>query len=139
MKKVSVLLVVLAVMVVLVSCATKAPVEEATVAVAEPVAKAPVADICPFAGEYYFEFTTADSPDLQPGESFVVGEDWSLSGATEGSGLTGFAGTVNPDGTFHAEFTRLGGEMSGKINEDFTFTSHSVVRGRESDWTGYRL
>lgn len=139
MKKFSVLLIVLAVMVALVSCATKAPAEEAAPAVAEPVAEAPVANVCPFAGEYYFEFTSADATEPQPGEEFIVEEDWTIHGATEGSGLTGFEGTVQPDGSFHIEYTRLGGEGNGKINEDFTFTSHNSVRGRESDFSGYRL
>lgn len=141
MKKFTVLLIILAVMIALVSCATKAAEEEVVVAeVAEaPAAEAPAADVCPFAGEYYVEFTSQDSPDKEPGESFVIGEDWTVSGAMEGSGLTGFAGMILADGSFTAEFTRLGGTMTGKVEADFTLTAHSEVRGRVSDITGYRL
>ncbi len=139
MKKFSVLLIVLAVMIALVSCATKAP--EAEVAAAEPAAAEPVADanVCPFAGEYYVEFTSQDSEGAEPGESFIIGEDWTVSGAMEGSGMTGFQGVILADGTFTAEFTRLGGGMTGVVAEDFTLTAHSETRGRQSDITGYRL
>jgi len=141
MKKFTVLLIVLAVMAALVSCATKAPAEEAPVAAA-PAAEAPKAEasnVCPFAGEYYVEFTSQDSEGKEPGEEFVIGEDWTVSGAMEGSGMTGFAGTINPDGSFTAEFTRLGGGMTGQVDAEGNLTAHSETRGRQSDVTGYRL
>ena len=141
MKRFSVLLIVMAVLVALVSCATKAPAEEAPVAAA-PVAEAPKAEasnVCPFAGEYYVEFTSQDSEGKEPGESFEIGDDWSVNGAMEGSGLTGFQGTINADGSFTAEFTRLGGTMTGTVDAEGNLTAHSEVRGRQSDITGYRL
>ena len=141
MKKFTVLLIVLAVMAALVSCATKAPAEEAPVATA-PAAEAPKAEasnVCPFAGEYYVEFTSQDSEGKEPGEEFVIGEDWTVSGAMEGSGMTGFAGTIAADGSFTAEFTRLGGTMVGQVDAEGNLTAHSEVRGRQSDITGYRL
>lgn len=139
MKKFSVLLIVLAVMIALVSCATKAP--EAEVAAAEPVAAEPVADanVCPFAGEYYVEFTSQDSTDKEPGESFIVGEDWTVSGAMEGSGMTGFQGVIMADGTFTAEFTRLGGTLTGTIDAEGKLNATGETRGRTSTITGYRL
>ena len=139
MKKISIVLIVMIALVALVSCATKAAEEEVVVAAAEPVAEAPAADVCPWAGEYYFEFTSADSPDPVPGEEFVIEADWTLHGASEGSGMTGFVGKVNPDGSFEAEFTRLGGTLVGQLYPDFTFTAHAETRGRTSEQKGYRL
>lgn len=141
MKKFSVLLIILAVMIALVSCATKAAEEEVVVAEA-PAAEAPKAEasnVCPFAGEYYVEFTSQDSEGKEPGEEFIIGEDWTVSGAMEGSGMTGFQGVILADGTFTAEFTRLGGGMTGKVDAEFNLTAHSETRGRQSDITGYRL
>lgn len=141
MKKFTVLLIVLAVMAALVSCATKAPAEEAPVAAA-PVAEAPKAEasnVCPFAGEYYVEFTSQDATEPEPGEEFTIGEDWTVSGAMEGSGMTGFAGTIAADGSFTAEFTRLGGSMTGQVNPDGTLTATAETRGRTSTITGYKL
>ncbi len=137
MKKISVLLSVMIVMLALVSCATKAVAE--VPAVAEPVEEAPVANVCPFAGEYYVEFTSQDSTEAEAGEEFVIGEDWTVTGAMEGSGMTGFAGTIAEDGSFTAEFTRLGGSMVGQVNADGTVAATADVRGRKSTITGNKL
>ena len=139
MKKISIVLIVMIALVALVSCATKAAEEEVVVAAAEPVAEAPAANVCPFAGEYYVEFTSQDATEPAPGEEFVIGEDWTVTGAMEGSGMTGFAGTINADGSFTAEFTRLGGQMVGQVNADGTLTATAETRGRTSTITGYKL
>lgn len=137
MKKVSVSLVIMAVALVLVGCATKAVPEEAPAP--EVVAEVPVVNVCPFAGEYYVEFTSQDSETAEPGEEFIIGEDWSVSGAMEGSGMTGFAGTIAEDGSFTAEFTRLGGSLTGQVNPDGTLAATAETRGRASTISGYKL
>jgi len=141
MKKFSVLLIVLAVMLALVSCASTSSADAAAPVAAAPAAEEKAADsaTCPFAGEYYVEFTSVDASEPQVGESFVVGDDWSVSGAMESSGLSGFQGTVLADGSFVAEFVRLGGQMTGQIAADGTLTASSEARGRVSTVTGYRL
>ena len=133
MKKISVSLVVLAVALVLVGCATKAVSEEA------PATEVAVVNVCPFAGEYYVEFTSQDSETAEPGEEFIIGEDWSVSGAMEGSGMTGFAGAIAEDGSFTAEFTRLGGSLTGQVNPDGPLAATAETRGRASTISGYKL
>lgn len=137
MKKIAIVLSLIAVLLVFASCASTKSAEAPVIKeeVKEEV-KAP--EGCAYAGEYYVEFTSQDSPDPEPGEEFVVEADGTLHGAMEGSGLTGFEGTVNADGSFTAEYKRLGGTMSGTI-ADGKVTAEANVRGRVSQISGYIL
>ena len=123
MKKLSLILTVLVVLLALTSCVTKADAKEEN-------------SVCPYAGEYEFYYTSEDAPEPAKGEMFTVNEDWTFSGATEGSGYSNFNGTVAKDGSYSGEFPRLGGTISGTINADGSFSGHAEVRGRKSDLTG---
>lgn len=49
---------------------------------------------------------------------FTVDGDGTLSGAMEDSGWTVFLGAVGADGSFTAEFYKIGGTMTGTIGAD---------------------
>ncbi len=90
---------------------------------------------CPFAGEYDVLNVNGDGEEFYF-EEFIIEEDWSVHGAVEASGLTGFEGTVDGFGVISAEFKRLGGTMSGTVDLEGNVAGISEVRGRTSTFNG---
>lgn len=133
MKKFFVIALAIVVALVAVSCASTAKAEEPVAAA--PVAAEPAAEGCKFAGEYYVVVKNQDGEEFIM-EEFVVDADGRVHGATEGSGMTGFEGTVNEDGSFTVEYTRLGGTGKGQFDGNGNVTGESEVRGRTSTFTG---
>ncbi len=82
-----------------------------------------------FAGEYYVIADNEDGEEFVM-EEFIVDEDGTIHGATEGSGFTGFEGRVNEDGTFAFEYPRFGGSGEGSFDGKGNVVGTSVVRGR---------
>ena len=80
----------------------------------------------PYAGSYKVTQIVVSGTDGNSGDKgktgevmmFVVEDDRTLSGAFEESGWTPFLGIVEADGSFSAEFYKIGGKLSGKIAED---------------------
>lgn len=141
MKKLSFILIVL-VALLMISCATKAPVEAVEIKQAEAAPVAAVPAGCKYAGEYEVITYSQDDPEhKQPiyFEEFIVEADGTLHGATEGSGLTGFEGTVDANGVITATYTRLGGTMVGQFDGNGNVTGTSSIRGRVSDFSGHIL
>lgn len=113
---------------------TPAPTPDPTPAPTED----PNAGSNPFAGEYEFVITTPEG-DETIAEEFIVDPDGKLHGVGDASGMTSFEGTVNEDGTFTGEFTRLGGTMQGTIDADGNITGTGEIRGRNYTYAGSKL
>lgn len=126
MKKFSFVFIMIVALVLTVSCATKA---------VETEAPAPAAVGSPYAGEYYVVNTNVEGEE-SVFENFIVDEAGVLSGNQEGSGLSNFEGTVNADGTFTAQFPRLGGQMTGSFDGAGNVSGEADVRGRKSTFKG---
>ena len=90
---------------------------------------------CPFAGEYDVLNVNGDGEEFYF-EEFIIEDDWSVHGAVEASGLTGFEGAVDGFGVISAEFKRLGGTMSGTVDLEGNVAGTSEVRGRTSTFSG---
>lgn len=136
MKKFFVIALAIIIALVAVSCASTEKAEAS--AVAEPVAvvaAAPAAEGCKFAGEYYVIVKNQDNEEFVM-EEFVVDPDGTVHGASEGSGMTGFEGKVNEDGSFTIEYTRLGGTGEGQFDGNGNVTGKADVRGRTSTFSG---
>lgn len=88
-----------------------------------------------YEGEYYVVSVNMDGEEMIF-ESFIVESDGKLTGAVDASGLTSFEGKVNPDGTFTAELLRLGGTMTGTIDENLHVEGKSETRGRTATFSG---
>lgn len=88
-----------------------------------------------FAGEYYVVADNEDGEEFVM-EEFIVDEDGTVHGATEGSGFTGFEGKVNADGTFTIEYPRFGGTGEGSFDGKGNVVGTSLVRGRTSNFSG---
>ena len=108
------------------------PAEEASAA---PMEELDTTGPCPFAGEYDVVNVNMEGMESYF-EEFIIEEDWTVHGAVEGSGLTGFEGTVDGYGVITAEFKRLGGTMSGTVDLDGNVSGNSEVRGRTSTFSG---
>ena len=91
-----------------------------------------------FAGEYDVINVNADGQESYF-EEFVIEEDGTVHGAVEGSGMTGFEGTVDIDGNITCELPRLGGTLTGTVDTNGNVSGTSEVRGRTSTWSGTRF
>ena len=114
--------------------AAEAPAE----APAEPKeAAAPATSVADFAGEYDVICKTQDGEEFYF-EEFIIEEDGTVHGAVEGSGLTGFEGTVDIDGNITCEQPRLGGTMTGTVDTNGNVSGTSETRGRVATFYGTR-
>lgn len=118
---------------------TNAPTEAPSAQTQETSATdaAQEADIDPngvarFAGEYDLY---CEEKDMYCQE-FVVELDGSIHGEVEASGLTTFEGTVDADGNVTCEVPRLGGTMTGTINDQLEANVHFSVRASETNFEG---
>ena len=116
--------------------AAEAPAAEAPAE--EQPAAAPAASVADFAGEYDVINVNADGQESYF-EEFIIEEDGTVHGAVEGSGLTGFEGTVDIDGNITCELPRLGGTLTGTVDTNGNVSGTSEVRGRTSTWSGTRF
>ena len=147
MKKILSMLLVLAMALSLIACganepaATEAPVETTAAPTEAPVetkeAAAPATSVADFAGEYEVICKTQDGEEFYF-EEFIIEEDGTVHGAVEGSGLTGFEGTVDIDGNITCEQPRLGGTMTGTVDTNGNVSGTSETRGRVATFYGTR-